>query len=86
MIDRILMNKLQAQIYGTQVVSYDRENWKFHKIASENKVNERRIAIGLSTIESYAEHMKVNYIPIKERKDYKNIKIKKSWNRKGYIL
>lgn len=86
MIDRILMNKLQAQTYGTQVVSYNGQKWKFHKIAEEELVNQRRASVGLSPIESYAKRMKVDYVSTSQREDYKRIKMKKSWIKKGYIL
>lgn len=57
MEDRYLMNKGEAQIYGTQGMSYQDERGDFiWPIADPETVNERRAAVGFEeTVETYAK-------------------------------
>lgn len=49
--DRVLMHTGKKQIYGTQL----NQDFTFYPIEDEERVNERRLAIGLPTIEEYFE-------------------------------
>lgn len=88
MIDRFLMNHFQSQLYGTQVVSYiNGKNASFlYKIADEINLKERRNKVGLKPIEEYCLDMGVEYIQIENRKNFKNLRIRKRWIKKGYLL
>lgn len=55
--DRVYMYGGRKQIYGTQLT----ENLNFYPIEEEENVNERRLAIGLSTLEEYLEVVKGVY-------------------------
>ncbi|MFK7747076.1 MAG: DUF6624 domain-containing protein [Kordia sp.] len=54
--DRILMRKGEKQYYGTQVKKDKKSGFTYiHPITNFEKVNERRKAIGLNSIEEYAK-------------------------------
>ncbi|MEM8524391.1 MAG: DUF6624 domain-containing protein [Bacteroidota bacterium] len=56
LIDRMLINQGQPQIYGTQTTRDEGGNLVFYEIDAPEKVNERRRAIGLSvTIGAFAK-------------------------------
>lgn len=55
--DRVYMHEGKKQIYGTQL----NDDMTFYPIEDEEHVNERRLAIGLSTLEEYLESMKKIY-------------------------
>jgi hypothetical protein len=55
--DRVYIHAGKKQIYGTQV----KEDLTLYPIEDEEHVNERRIAIGLSTVEEYLEEIKKLY-------------------------
>ena len=88
MIDRFLLNHYQPQIYGTQIISFiNNKNESFlYKTVDEKNLNVRRQQLGMKPIEQYCEEMGVKYIPIEERTNFKNRRIRKSWKRKGYFL
>ncbi len=102
MIDRHLSgirrfgNRNPVQIFGTQYSSLGtrdkqtgKATWTAYKIdpiADEENVNFRRKAIGLESIEEFCKKRKIQYISPTERPDYKPIKIKNRWIRKGYLL
>lgn len=52
--DRVYMHAGKKQIYGTQV----KGDLTFYPIEDEEHVNERRMAIGLSTLEEYLEEIR----------------------------
>ncbi|MDR2927674.1 MAG: hypothetical protein LBV41_05690 [Cytophagaceae bacterium] len=102
MIDRYLsrMGKFgyrkKVQIFGSQAHANgylnkatskrERTPFELHPIADEEHVNLRRAALGMTSIEENSARLGVNYIPLTQREDYKPIKIKKRWIRKGYLL
>lgn len=96
MIDRYLSMTEGVQIYGTQFQSKGKKNkttgkmeWSemsYFPIADEEKLDSRRIAIGLTSFDLYSKGFKVEYKKPNERNDYKHIPIKKSWIKKGYIF
>ncbi len=55
--DRVYMHAGKKQIYGTQV----KEDLTLYPIEDEEHVNERRAAIGLSTLEEYLEDLRKFY-------------------------
>lgn len=55
--DRVLMQSDKDQIYGTQL----NKDLSFYPIADKEHVNERRLAIGLSTLEEYHLEIKKMY-------------------------
>jgi hypothetical protein len=60
--DRICMRQGKPQKYGSQVVSDPATGgWKFWEIADEAHVNERRAAVGLMPIETYATYFGITY-------------------------
>lgn len=62
LVDRIRMDKGQAQLYGSQVVSDPATGkWKFHTIEDEANVNKRRAEVGLGPLEEYAKRMGVEW-------------------------
>lgn len=55
--DRVYMHAGKKQIYGTQL----NEDFTFYPIEDEEHVNERRLSIGLPSIEEYLEVIKEIY-------------------------
>jgi len=70
--DRVLMKKGEPQIYGTQILSFDK--WKdgrpaVHPIADEEHVDERRVEMGMPPLKEYLEFVKRVYFPQKAAKE-----------------
>ncbi|RYZ21123.1 MAG: hypothetical protein EOO16_14160 [Chitinophagaceae bacterium] len=64
MEDRILVDKGQPQIYGSQVKSDPATGkFSFFPIGDERNVNARRASVGLGTIEKYAKEFGFEYKP-----------------------
>lgn len=61
--DRTRMNRGEKQLYGTQLVSDDKNSYKFYPIEDEINVNKRRVSLGLQAIEDYAKHFGIEYKP-----------------------
>ncbi|RYZ21194.1 MAG: hypothetical protein EOO16_13970 [Chitinophagaceae bacterium] len=56
--DRVLVNAGEPQWYGTQLVlNRDSSSFEPRPVADPAKINERRAALGLGTIEAYVELM-----------------------------
>ncbi len=59
MKDRVLMDEGKPQLYGSQI-----KNGKLYKLASPNKVNERRKEMGMGPIEGYLKrNFNIDYQP-----------------------
>ena len=59
--DRILMRQGKKQMYGTQVIMNKEGGSEFYPIEQEDKVDERRAAVGLPPMEIYAQHFGIPY-------------------------
>lgn len=64
--DRVLMKRGEPQLYGTQILSFDR--WKdgrpaVHPIADEKHVDARRAQLGMPPLADYLEMVKRVYFP-----------------------
>ena len=73
MVDRVRVNKGQKQIYGTQAVpikdlktGYMTDKYELAPIEDEENVNQRRLKVGLPTIEEGAKELGVDYMPKKK--------------------
>lgn len=96
MIDRYLSMTEVVQIYGTQFHSKGNKNkatgkvefgvMTYFPIADEENLDIRRKSTGMKSFEEYCKGFKVEYKKPSERGDYKNIPIKNSWIKKGYII
>lgn len=64
LVDRVLMREGQAQRYGTQVVRDSSGKAYIHPIADAAHLNERRGALGLEGIASYAARKGASYEPL----------------------
>ena len=92
MVDRYLTLEYGVQIYGTQVF-VDFENAAYQKgtrqlvpILDEENLLANRKAAGLGDFMESCKRLKVSYIPIKDRPDYRSKKVKKKWLKKGYLF
>lgn len=96
MIDRYLSMTEGVQIYGTQFHSNGKKNkvtglveWSnmiYFPIVDEENLDIRRKSTGMKSFEDYCKGFKMEYKKPSERGDYKNIPIKNSWIKKGYII
>lgn len=73
MVDRVKVDKGEKQIYGTQAIpikdpktGYITNQYELAPIEDEEKINERRLKVGLPTIEEGAKELGVEYIPGKK--------------------
>ncbi|MFT3947845.1 MAG: hypothetical protein QM763_12825 [Agriterribacter sp.] len=73
MVDRVRVGKGQKQIYGTQAVpikdpktGYMTDKYELAPIEDEENVNQRRLKVGLPTIEEGAKELGVDYMPKKK--------------------
>ncbi len=72
--DRILMNKGEKQIYGTQVIiSSNPENSYVVPLQNPDKVNELRKKVGLEPLEEYLKEMDLKWNLEDYKKDSKRI-------------
>jgi hypothetical protein len=60
--DRILMREGKPQRYGSQLTKGDDGKFRFHPIEDEAHVDERRAAIGMEPMSSYAAHFGLTYV------------------------
>lgn len=96
MIDRNLSLSKGVQIFGTQFKrdgkgnkNSDKIEWSetvFYPIADEENLALRRNKIGMTPFTEHCKKFGVNYIPPSQRSNYKPIRIKKQWIKKGYLL
>lgn len=93
MIDRYLAYTGQVQLYGTQAFrrikpGQDRKDipLTLYPIAGEEKLLERRKALGMIDFFENCKRLGVVYINIENRSDYQPIAIKKKWIDAGYLL
>lgn len=62
MIDRVLIQKGEKQLYGTQVRSVANMNhFEFLPIVDEKNIDNRRREVGLGLIEDYAKQFGIKY-------------------------
>jgi len=73
MVDRVRVNEGKKQIYGTQAIpikdpktGYITDKYELAPIEDEENVNQRRLKIGLPTIEEGAKELGVDYVPKKK--------------------
>lgn len=73
MVDRVRVDKGQRQIYGTQAVPVKdpktgcmTDKYELAPIEDEENVNQRRLKVGLSTIQEGAKELGVDYMPKKK--------------------
>lgn len=93
MIDRYLSTTENIQIYGTQAHKEYKKGQEtkdikseLYPIADEENMIRRRVALGMVDFYENCKRLQVEYVPIEQRTNYKPIKIKKSWVKKGYLL
>ncbi|HRG22807.1 MAG TPA: hypothetical protein PLL23_00380 [Chitinophagaceae bacterium] len=93
MIDRYLAYTEQVQLYGSQAFrrikpGQDRKDipLTLYPIAGEERMLERRKALGMVDFFENCRQLGVEYISIENRTDYKPIGIKKKWVDAGYLL
>jgi hypothetical protein len=64
--DRMLMWQGKPQIYGSQLKGDGNGKMLFHEIEDEAHVDERRAAIGMEPLASYAKRFGLEYkVPVK---------------------
>lgn len=62
LLDRVKVNTGQLQVYGTQMVlNQAKTSYEPKPLVEPDKLNDRRISVGLDTIESYTETMNNRY-------------------------
>ena len=61
LIDRMLINQGEAQRYGSQITYDAGGNKIFYEIQEPGSINQRRAAIGLSSIQDFAKKMGVEW-------------------------
>ena len=61
LLDRTNLKQGKFQVYGSQLSSDESGEIKFSPIIDEPKVNERRKAVGLNTMEEYAKRFGLTY-------------------------
>jgi hypothetical protein len=68
LMDRVMLNTNQLQIYGTQMqMNAERTSYEPRPLKEPEKVNERRMSVGLGSIEDYIETMnRRNYGSLKK--------------------
>jgi len=93
MIDRYLSFTENVQIYGSQAHKEIKKGQSFndikselYPIADEENMNRRRKALGMTDFSENCNRLKVEYIPIEDRINYKKIPLKKKWIKAGYLL
>jgi hypothetical protein len=93
MIDRYLCNKYGVQLYGTQATrkaesrnELSQQKLSLYPIANEENLAQRRLSVGLPSMETYCQKLDIPYTPVEKRVDYKPIAIKKKWIKKGFLL
>jgi hypothetical protein len=63
LLDRVLINTGQKQVYGTQMtLNSSKTSYECKPVIGPEKLNERRRQVGLSTIEVYIQIMNDNYL------------------------
>lgn len=66
--DRILMRKGKPQIYGSQLtLDPETQKLKLHPIEDEERVDERRKAVGLPPLAEYMKHFGLEYRPVSKQ-------------------
>ena len=69
LMDRVKVNTGQLQIYGTQMIlNSAKTSYEPKPTVEPDKLNERRMSVGLPTIESYIETMNKRYFGTLEQK------------------
>ena len=93
MIDRYLAYTENVQIYGTQAIRKIKPGQNrndiplmLYPIVDEERLIERRTALGMVDFFENCKRLGVVYINIKDRPEYKKIEIKKKWIDAGYFL
>jgi hypothetical protein len=63
LLDRVLINTGQKQVYGTQMtLNSSKTSYECKPVIDPEKLNERRKQVGLSTLEVYIRIMNDNYL------------------------
>lgn len=93
MIDRYLAYTEKVQIYGTQAFRKIKPGQnrndiplELYPIVDEEKLFERRDAIGMVDFFENCRKLGVEYVPIEKRVGYKKIEMKKKWIEDGFLL
>lgn len=93
MIDRYLSYTEHVQIFGTQSFKRIKPGQKasdiplqLYPIADEENLIKRRNSIGMKDFYENCKLIGVEYKPIEQQTDYKKIRIKSKWIKKGYLL
>lgn len=69
LVDRVKVNSGQPQVYGTQMeLNHEKTSFIPKKVIDPDKLNKRRLSVGLDSIESYIELMNHVYSGSLEKK------------------
>lgn len=61
LLDRVLMRRGEPQIYGTQITINENGEYELYEVAEEEKLNERRKAASMESIEEYLKNFNIEY-------------------------
>lgn len=93
MVDRYLCYTENIQIYATQAFRKIKQGenrndipLELYPIADEENLISRRNKLGFSDFLENCKRLKVVYVPIENRTNYKTVQLKKKWIKLGYLF